>query len=30
MPHANELQGDIQNYTDIPAEIQFSEILTEK
>lgn len=27
MPHAEELQGDMQRYTDIPAEIQFNEIL---
>lgn len=27
MPHADELQGDMQNYTDIRAEIQFNEIL---
>jgi uncharacterized protein (TIGR02118 family) len=30
MPHAEELQGDIPQYTDIPAEIQFNEILIEK
>jgi uncharacterized protein (TIGR02118 family) len=30
MPHAGELQGDMPNYTDIPAEIQFNEILIEK
>lgn len=27
MPHAEELQGDMPRYTDIPAEIQFNEIL---
>lgn len=27
MPNASELQGDMQNYTDIPAEIQFNDIL---
>lgn len=27
MPHAAELQGDMPRYTDIPAEIQFNEIL---
>jgi len=26
-PHAAELQGDMPRYTDIPAEIQFNEIL---
>lgn len=26
-PHAVELQGDMPRYTDIPAEIQFNEIL---
>ena len=30
MPHAKELQGDMPNYTDIPAEIQFNEILLQK
>lgn len=30
MPHAEELQGDIPQYTNIPAEIQFNEILIEK
>lgn len=30
MPNAAELQGDTQNYTDIPAEIQFNEILISK
>ena len=30
MPHANELQGDMQHYTNIPTEIQFNEILIEK
>lgn len=30
MPHADELQGDMQHYTDIPAEIQFNEVLIEK
>lgn len=29
MPHAEELQGDMPNYTNIPAEIQFNEILIE-
>jgi uncharacterized protein (TIGR02118 family) len=28
MPHAAELQGDIPNYTDSAAVIQFSEVLT--
>jgi uncharacterized protein (TIGR02118 family) len=27
MPHAAELQGDMPQYTNIPAEIQFNEIL---
>lgn len=30
MPHAAELQGDMQHYTDIPAEIQFNEVLIAK
>jgi hypothetical protein len=30
MPHAEELQADMQRYTDIPAEIQFNEILVNK
>ncbi|HEX6613965.1 MAG TPA: EthD family reductase [Rhodanobacteraceae bacterium] len=30
MPHAEELQGDMSNYTDIPPEIQFNEILIER
>ena len=30
MPHAEELQGDMQNYTNIPADIQFNEILIEQ
>lgn len=30
MPHAEELQGDMSNYTDIPPDIQFNEILIEK
>lgn len=30
MPHANELQGDMSNYTDIAPDIQFNEILIEK
>jgi uncharacterized protein (TIGR02118 family) len=30
MPCALELQGDMSNYTDVPAEIQFNEILIEK
>jgi uncharacterized protein (TIGR02118 family) len=30
MPHADELQGDMSRYTDIPAEIQFNEILIEQ
>lgn len=29
VPHAEELQGDIPNYTDAVAEIQFNEILIE-
>jgi len=27
MPHADELQGDMLHYTDIPSEIQYNEIL---
>ena len=27
MPHAGELQGDMPRYTNIPAEIQFNEIV---
>lgn len=27
MPHADELQGDMPHYTDIPADIQFNEIV---
>jgi len=27
MPHAPELQGDIQNYADVPPVIQISEVL---
>ena len=30
LPHSDELQGDMQQYTDIPAEIQFNEILVDK
>lgn len=30
MPHAEELQADMQHYTDIPAEIQFNDVLIEK
>jgi uncharacterized protein (TIGR02118 family) len=30
MPHAEELQDDIPQYTNIAAEIQFNEILIEK
>ena len=30
MPHAEELQGDIKRYTDIPAQIQFNKIHIEK
>lgn len=30
MPHAAELQGDMQHYTDIPAEIQFNEIVIDR
>jgi len=30
MPHAEELQSDMSNYTDIPADIQFNEILIER
>lgn len=30
MPHAEELQADMQKYTDIAAEIQFNEILISK
>jgi len=30
IPHAEELQGDMSRYTDIPAEIQFNEILINK
>ncbi|MGH8110888.1 MAG: EthD family reductase [Rhodanobacteraceae bacterium] len=29
-PHAAELQADMQRYTDIPAEIQFNEILIDR
>jgi len=29
-PHSDELQGDMQRYTDVPAEIQFNEILIER
>jgi len=29
MPHADELQSDIANYTDIAPQIQFNEILME-
>lgn len=30
MPHADELRGDMQNYTDIQPEIQFNEIMLER
>ena len=30
MPHADELQTDMPRYTNIPAEIQFNEILIDK
>lgn len=30
MPHAEELQGDMPQYTDIQAEIQFNEVLIER
>ena len=30
MPHAEELQGDIPHYTDIPSEMQYNEILIMK
>jgi len=30
MPHADELQGDMAHYTDIPADIQFNEIVINK
>ena len=30
MPHAEELQADISNYTNIPVKIQFNEILIQK
>ena len=30
MPHADELQGDMSHYTNIPVEIQFNELLIEK
>ncbi len=30
VPHADELQTDMQRYTDIPAEIQFNTVLIEK
>lgn len=30
MPHADELQGDMRQYTDIAPEIQFNEILIEQ
>lgn len=29
-PHAEELQGDMEHYTNIPADIQFNEILIEQ
>lgn len=30
MPYAEELQGDMENYTDIAPQIQFNEIYIEK
>ncbi|WP_019142722.1 EthD family reductase [Noviherbaspirillum massiliense] len=30
MPHASELQGDMPNYTDAEAVIQFNEVLIEQ
>ena len=30
LPHAQELQGDIPRYTNIPPEIQFNEIVISK
>lgn len=30
VPYADELQADMQRYTDIPTEIQFSTVLIEK
>lgn len=30
LPHAEELQGDIPNYTDAQADIQFNEILIDE
>lgn len=30
MPHADELQGDIPNYTDIQPVIQFNEVVIDK
>jgi uncharacterized protein (TIGR02118 family) len=30
MPNADELQSDMPHYTNIPAEIQFNEIIIEK
>lgn len=30
MPHAEELQGDMSHYTNIPPDIQFNEVLIER